>query len=97
MLSDCPRTQTVELYFWPRLLDRIIVAGQYVQVSSGVLRKSPRWGVSMSHVAHRDSDPNSAPTEWKLLRNESLSDWFRTYIAEDVEGKPSPTIVASES
>ncbi|GEM_PF-2061384 len=52
-----------DLYFWPKLLDRVVVAGNFVKESDGTLRKSPRWGVSMNHVA-RGSDPNAPETEW---------------------------------
>lgn len=80
---------TADLYFWPKLLDRIIVAGNFVKQSGGTMRKSPRWGASMSHVA-RGNDPDAAPTEWKLLRKETLDRWFRKYVAENVAGKPLP-------
>ncbi len=80
----------VDLYFWPKLLDRVIVAGNFVKESGGTTRKRPRWGVSMNHVA-RGSEPNIPPTEWKLLRPESLNDWFRKFVAEDAAGK-SPAI-----
>jgi len=83
---------TAELYFWPKLLDRIIVAGNYVKQSGGSMRKSPRWGVSMSHVA-RGNEPDAAPTEWKLLRREALDRWFRQCVAENASHKPNPTIV----
>lgn len=85
----------VELYFWPkRMLDRILVTGTFVRESSGKQRKSPRWGVSMSHVAH-GSDPNATPTEWRLLRRERLDAWFRQFVAEDVMDKPKPIIITS--
>lgn len=83
-----------ELYFWPKLLDRIIVAGNYVKQSGGIMRKSPRWGASMSHVAH-GNDPDAAPTEWKLLRRDALDRWFREYVAENASGKPAPTQIVS--
>ncbi len=79
---------SVDLYFWPKLLDRILIAGNYVRESGGKQRKSPRWGVSMSHVA-RGSVPNAPPTEWKLLPRESLDRWVRLYVAEDAVDKPA--------
>jgi hypothetical protein len=87
---------SIELYFWPRLLDRIILAGNYREIASGARRKSPRWGVSMSHVAHR-SDPDAQPTEWKLLRTNSLDNWFRSYISEEVHSKPKPINISTAS
>lgn len=81
-----------ELYFWPKLLDRVLVAGTFVKESDGTIRKSPRWGVSMNHVA-RGSDPNAPPTEWKLLRRESLNEWFSKFVAEDAAGKPAAVCI----
>ncbi|XZE18626.1 hypothetical protein SH449x_003923 [Pirellulaceae bacterium SH449] len=81
------RICTVELYFWPKLLDRILVAGHYTRESSGQKRKAARWGVSMSHVA-RGNEPNAAPTEWKLLRRERLTDWFMKYADDNALNKP---------
>lgn len=84
---------SVELYFWPKLLDRILVAGNYVKQSDGTHRKSPRWGVSMSHLAH-GTDPDATPTEWKLLRRERLDAWFRQFASEDAADKPVPTTIS---
>lgn len=83
----------VELCFWPKLLDRIVVAGSFVKESDGTIRKSPRWGVSMNHVA-RGSEPNIPPTEWKLLRRDSLTEWFRKFVSEDAASKPSAVIIS---
>lgn len=85
-------SNTVELYFWPELLDRIVIAGNYVEESGGNRRKSPRWGVSMSHVAH-GTDPDADPTEWKLLRPERLGDWFRKFVAENAVNKPTAKLI----
>jgi hypothetical protein len=86
-------SSSVELYFWPSLRERILVAGNYVQQSGGQKRKSPRWGVGMQHVAH-GSDGQSDDTEWKLLRRNSLDTWFRRIAAENASGKPTPTIIS---
>lgn len=83
----------VELCFWPKLLDRVVVAGNFVKESDGTIRKSPRWGVSMNHVA-RGSEPNIPPTEWKLLRRDSLTEWFRKFVSEDAASKPSAVIIS---
>lgn len=86
-------TNSVDLYFWPRLLDRILVAGSFVKESGGNRRKSPRWGVSMSHVAH-GSEPDAHPTEWKLLRPEQLNYWFRMFVSENAADKPAATRIS---
>lgn len=85
-------SQSVDLYFWPKLLDRFLIAGTHSVDSDGNRRKSPRWGVSMNHVA-RGSDADAAPTEWKLLRREQLDYWFRKYVLEDAADKPMPTTI----
>ncbi|MCB9922564.1 MAG: hypothetical protein H6822_10300 [Planctomycetaceae bacterium] len=81
--------QTVYMYHWPKLLDRIILAGSYSRESDGTKKKTVRWGVSMSHVAH-GNEPSAPPTEWKLLRTEPLDYWFRKHVKEDAAGKPTP-------
>ncbi len=85
-------SSSVELYFWPSLRERILVAGNYFQQSGGQKRKSPRWGVGIQHVAH-GSDGESDDTEWKLLRRNSLDTWFRRIAAENATGKPTPTVI----
>lgn len=89
-------SHSVNLYFWPRLLDRIIVAGNFVTISGGERRKSPRWGVSMNHVA-LGSDPDTSSTEWKLLRRERLNEWFRQFVSEDASDKPTPAFISAVS
>jgi hypothetical protein len=85
-------SQSVDLYFWPKLLDRFLIAGTFTVDSNGHQRKRPRWGVSMNHVA-RSSDPDAAPTEWKLLRREQLDYWFREYVSKDTADRPTPTTI----
>ncbi len=87
-------TNSVALYFWPKLLDRIIVAGNYTRESNGTQRKAVRWGVSMSHVAH-GNDPAAAPTEWKLLPRERLNYWFMKYVDDNVTNKPPPASITA--
>lgn len=82
-----------ELYFWPNLRERIIVAGNYVKQSGGIMRKHPRWGASMNHVA-RVNDSDVATTEWKLLSRDALDGWFRKYVAENITGKPKPEVIS---
>lgn len=85
-------SQSVSLYFWPRILERRIIAGAYTLDSDGIQQKSPRWGVSMNHVA-RGSDPNADPTNWSLLRREELDTWFRKYVQEDAANKSASTLI----
>jgi hypothetical protein len=60
-----PAGQSIRLVVWPKLLDRVLVAGVYAEVASGGQQRSPRWGISMSHIA-RKPDERKADffTEW---------------------------------
>ncbi len=60
---------TVKAFFWQKLRERVLIAGTYDRSSSGTLLKSPRWGVSMNHVA-RQGDPTDDETEWKASGSE---------------------------
>jgi len=84
--------QTVSIHHWPKLLDRMVIAGTFSLESDGTKLKNARWGVSMSHVAH-GTEPNAPLTEWKLLRPEPLDYWFRKYVKEDAADKPTPNSV----
>jgi hypothetical protein len=85
----------VDLFFWPKILERRIVAGTFTVNSHGHRQKSPRWGVSMNHVA-RGSDTEADPTNWSLLGREELDIWFRRYPKEDAVGKPTPMRIAKD-
>jgi hypothetical protein len=86
--------QVVKIYSWPKLLDRLFLAGTFSFDSDGTKKKHVRWGVSMSHVAHGNA-PNAPTTEWKLLRDESLDSWNHLYVAEDAELRPTPTSITA--
>lgn len=85
-------SQNVNLYFWPSLRERILICGVYTSLSDGTKRKSPKWGVSMNHVAHQQGRADEE-TEWKLLRRERLNKWFRKYVSEDSSGQPTPVAI----
>ena len=86
--------QTVDLFVWRRLLDRFVVAGTYTAESGGVMKKSPRWGVALSHIARTpDETRDDFLTEWKLLQRDSLDHWFRKYVVDDATDKPTPTVI----
>ncbi|TWT73994.1 hypothetical protein [Allorhodopirellula solitaria] len=61
----------ISIFFWPKFLDRYVVAGTYTSTSSEVKRKKIRWGVSMSHVA-RDNDQPDVRTSWHLMQKDGL-------------------------
>jgi hypothetical protein len=85
-----------EVYFWPKLLDRIIVAGTYTKQSGQHLRKKARWGVSMSHVA-RENSAEEPPTEWKLLRPDAVTRWYNDFVSENAKNKQSPETISATS
>lgn len=97
LITPTVTTQNVaELYFWPEILERIVVAGNYVKQSGGIMRKSPRWGAIMSHVA-RGNRPDANPTQWNLLEREAFDEWFRLYVAENISGKPKPQVITRQA
>lgn len=79
--------QKVRLVLWPKLLDRYIIAGVYTELSGGTRTRSPRWGISMQHIA-RKSDERVAkpPTSWSLLTRSQLLDEFDRYCKAGVTG-----------
>lgn len=85
-------SDVVDLYFWPKILERRLIAGTFATDSKGQEHKSPRWGVSMNHVA-RGTEPDTDPTNWSLLRKEELDIWFRRYVKEDAPNQPTPTSI----
>jgi hypothetical protein len=87
-LAHLAPDQTVDVYFWPRLRERVFLGGCFVSESGGALRKSPRWGVAMSHVAHETDRPDEK-THWSLLSPEDLGYWFNRHIAEGAQNKPA--------
>ncbi|HBN75947.1 MAG TPA: hypothetical protein DD473_09035 [Planctomycetaceae bacterium] len=82
-------SNTIQIYFWPKLLDRIFIGGSFQQDSDGKRLKAPRWGVAMNHVARNDHSDNST-TEWKLLSKKSILDWFYKYVSDTDRQKPTP-------
>lgn len=86
-------SDAIDLYFWPRILERRLIAGTFSRDSNGQQHKCPRWGVSMNHVA-RGTDSDADSTNWSLLRNGDLDDWFRKYVKEDAPNKPAATTIS---
>jgi hypothetical protein len=78
--------ESISLYVWPRLLDRYIVGGIFVEAAGRVRQRSPRWGVSMQHIARRDERTSHPATSWNLLDRKSLSECFDQYFRENATG-----------
>lgn len=72
--------QSVRLMLWPKLLDRYLIAGVYTVTSGGKRVRSPRWGISMQHIA-RPLDERAAkpPTPWSLMTRIQLGDIFNRF------------------
>jgi hypothetical protein len=82
-----PGGEKVRLVIWPKLLDRLVIAGTYTEAATGVMQRSPRWGISMSHIARKpDEKIADFYTEWKLLKRDSLGRWFDRYCKGGVTG-----------
>jgi len=79
--------ESLSLYLWPRLLDRYLVGGVFVEAADGGHQRSPRWGVSMQHIARPDDETKShPPMSWNLLDKAGLSQCFKRYFKEDATG-----------
>lgn len=75
--------QKIRLVLWPKLLDRYLIAGIYTEISKGKRVRSPRWGVSMQHIARKADDREvKPPTSWSLLPKNQLGDEFSRYCSE---------------
>lgn len=75
--------QSVDVVVWPKLLDRILLGGTFTEVSSGGRAATPRWGVSMSHLARRADRGSTQVTEWKLLDAPAIGRWYREFRPEN--------------
>ena len=87
--------QKVKLVVWPKFLDRYLIGGINTVSSKGLHMRSPRWGVSMSHIArNKDDDEDRRRTSWSLMMPTPVGDQFEQYrvggtnkpIAEETVG-----------
>lgn len=79
--------QKLRLVMWPKLLDRYAIAGVYTELSAGTRTRSPRWGISMQHIARKADENNpKPPTPWSLLTRGQLIDEFDRYCKAGVSG-----------
>jgi len=79
--------QQVTVVAWPKFVERLVIAGVHTTRNGNPHVRSPRWGIAMSHIARRgDAHRSDEPTEWKLLKQESLGRWFDRYCAPGVNG-----------
>ena len=75
------------LVFWPKLLDRLVIAGDLTEDADRNQVKRPRWAISMSHIARRvDKNKALPPTEWKLLKIERVRSWSAIFCKEPLSG-----------
>jgi hypothetical protein len=87
--------QAIELFVWPRLLDRYLIAGTYTQTKDGERRKRARWGVLLTHIARiPDEKKLDFYTDWNLLSQESLLRWHQKYVEETAPNKPTPVPIS---
>jgi len=88
--------QLVRLVIWPKLLERLMIAGVHTQAPDGSTQRSPRWGISMNHIA-RKPDERKADffTEWKLLKRDSLGRWFDQYCKQATSGHLHSSTISS--
>lgn len=93
--SALRKGQSLRLIHWPKLLDRYLIAGVYAETSGGKKIRSPRWGVSMQHIARRiDDRQTKPPTAWSLLTRKQLGDVFDRYCTGTPNGVSQDTPVS---
>jgi hypothetical protein len=64
---------TVRLLLWPKLLERILIAGSALGDKAGEHRRRARWAVSLTHVA-RESDRNGGGRNTFTLMRPDIRD-----------------------
>lgn len=79
---------TVRLFFWPKLLERILLAGDVTQGAGGGPTPRTRWAFSLSHVARPALDgPTADPPTWVILHDRDTSRWHaRLHGAPSIPG-----------
>ena len=88
-----PPRPTVRLFFWPKLLERILLAGDVTIDAAGERAGKTRWALSLSHVARPVLDgPSADPTTWALLHDRDASRWHeRLYGQPATAGREYPS------
>lgn len=78
--------QLVRLVLWPsgEDKDRRLIAGVLTADSAGRVLRSPRWSVSMTHLAYSDEPTKSH--HFSLMSRDELDHWFNKYCREGVQG-----------
>ncbi len=66
-----PTGTTIDCYFWPHFIERMLIAGD-IRTVDGTDTRCPRWGLSFTHLA-RPGGPPSQPTSWNLFSRKDLS------------------------
>jgi len=69
---------TIPVFYWPDMLERVLVGGTLAQRTNAPPELSVRWGISMTHVARRNDDANQF-SEWKLLSPAAAQSWFEAF------------------
>jgi hypothetical protein len=91
--SVIPAGRHVQLVLWPRLLDRYLIACVNKTLSGGKQVRSPRWGISMPHIARATDARQATPdTTWTLTPRVQLGDVFTRYCT----GSPSSCVHVSQ-
>ena len=78
--------QVVRLVLWPYGddIDRRLIAGVLTTDSAGRQLRSPRWAISMTHVALMKEKPRHY--YFSHMDRDSLDHWFNKYCRENIQG-----------
>jgi hypothetical protein len=76
-----PGGQKIKLYFWPKFINRTLLAG-VITTMSGVRMRKSMWGIDFQHVAlPRDRHNTRERSNWALADTEELSQMHDEYIS----------------
>ena len=76
------------VFFWSKLLERSIVGGVYTEDGKGNVRKKPKWGVSMTHVARNDA-AGGENHKWRLLDRREIAEPFNNVLDDGLSSRPT--------
>jgi hypothetical protein len=79
------RCERLRLIFWPKFLEREVLAGECIPPNS---RFRVKWGLHLGHPATADDRDSSATTQWSLYPRDDLSRRYRWFYESSGAVKP---------
>lgn len=97
LAAQLPTTSTVDFFCWEKLLERMLIAGDFTTDGNGAQRRRARWGLRMTHVARkRRPKPEDAPPAdeveqhgWFLMDKQEMSAPFDRLLDDVAATRPA--------